>query len=237
MAARVQELLDGRKQLLIDISHELRTPLQRLGTIFVSIGEAEKGHVAPEVLKRAENDIKGIEELFEELLTLAQVESSLEYEREEVFLKDHLLSLVESDNYEWSKEGKSAEFTGEDLSVFGNAKLLGRAMRNVIHNAMRYSPAGGKTVISLVSDGADAVLCIRDYGCGVEEEELEKIFLPFYRTKSALALVRGGSGLGLPMARRILESHGGSCVASNAPDGGFMMTLRLPLMLETDAQE
>ena len=238
MAAHVQNLLESQKQLLIDISHELRSPLQRLHVMFALIETDGKEHIDPINLRRVEEDVRNIDAMIEELLTMAHAESSLlEYEQEEIFLKDYLLSIVESENFDWREEGKSAEFTGEDLRVLGNAKLLDRAMRNVIRNAMKYSPAGGKVEISLAKDEGEAVLRVKDHGCGVAEEDLEKIFLPFYRSKRTRDLASGGSGLGLPMVRRILESHRGSCVASNSPDGGLLMTLRLPLLIEFELQK
>ena len=83
--------------------------------------------------------------------------------------------------------------------------------------------------MSLTSEGGEAVVRVRDYGGGVAEKELEDIFLPLYRTQSAQIKHKSGSGFGLPIVKRVMENHGGICKAENAPGGGLLMTLRLPL--------
>ena len=229
MAAEVERLLESQKRLLADVSHELRSPLQRLNVALALIGRNREMADDAIPLEQAKRDIRRIDAMVEELPTLTRAEASMGVEKEPVSLKELLTSLPESGKFEWCGEGRHIEFIGEDLYVRGDARLLSRAMRNVVSNAVRYSPPDGGIEITLTREGSESVLKVRDHGPGVAEEELEKIFLPFYRTESAQDKIKDGSGLGLPIVRRVAESHGGSCFAANAPGGGLVVTLRLPL--------
>lgn len=229
MAEQVQSLLDCQKHLLSAISHELRSPLQRLNFALALIEEKGHGDVDQESLEQARLDVRRIDAMVEELLALTRSESALGMDNGRVALRELVLCLLEAERFDWNAENKGVEFHGEDVCVWGDAKLLDRAIRNLIHNAVRYSPAKGRVEVSLACEGSEAVLRVRDHGQGVPEEELEKIFLPFYRTGFARERVSGGTGLGLPIVRRVAEKHGGSCVATNTPGGGLLMTLRLPI--------
>ncbi|MFQ5350243.1 MAG: PAS domain-containing sensor histidine kinase, partial [Thermoanaerobaculia bacterium] len=104
-----------------------------------------------------------------------------------------------------------------------DAKLLGRAVRNLIENAVRVSPAEATVEVRLDTSGDEAVIRVADRGPGVEPELLGKIFDPYFSTHDT------GTGLGLPIARRIAESHGGSMRARNRQSGGLEVSIRLPL--------
>ena len=230
MAAQVEKSLKTQKRLLADISHELRAPLQRLSLAFTLIENDIKDRQADDfALSQAKHDIRHMDYIIGELLGLARFEATEEPNLERVSLKTLLTSIVQSENFEWGHEGQRVEFCGEDVTVNGDPKLLGRAMRNVINNAARYSPAGSKVEVSLTSEGCEAVVRVRDHGDGVAEEDLENIFAPFYRAESAQTRTISGSGLGLAIVKRVMTGHGGTCTAENARDGGLLMTLRLPL--------
>ena len=228
MTARVEKSLENQKRLLTDISHELRSPLQRLYLVFAMMEKKIKDRQADEfMLNQATHDIRHMDEMLEEMLSVARFEAAEELCLEKISLMELLASVSEAENFEWGKN--RIELRGEDVSVNGDLKLLRRAVRNVIHNAACYSPAESKVEVLMSSEGGEAVIRVRDYGDGIAVEELENIFQPFYRTESARITIKGGSGLGLPMARRIMESHGGVCVAETAQGGGLLVILRLPL--------
>ena len=111
--------------------------------------------------------------------------------------------------------------TSEPSSVRGDPERLGRAIANVLGNALKWSPEGGSVEVR-VSRGA---VVIRDHGPGIDEADLPLVFERFYRAPTA----RGtpGSGLGLAIVRHVVEAHGGSAEAGNAPGGGAVLTLRL----------
>ena len=103
-----------------------------------------------------------------------------------------------------------------------DAKLLGRAVRNLLENAVRAAPKGGKVEVTVEQSDGEARIAVRDNGSGVEESLLGRIFDPYFSTHDA------GTGLGLPIAKRIAEEHGGEIVARNRDSGGLEVTITLP---------
>jgi signal transduction histidine kinase len=109
-------------------------------------------------------------------------------------------------------------------------RLLERALGNVLCNALAYSPERGIVTIGAERVGDELLLSVRDQGPGVDPAMLERIFEPFFRVDSARARSSGGVGLGLAIARRAVEAHGGRVWAENAPQGtGLIVRIRLPL--------
>ena len=114
----------------------------------------------------------------------------------------------------------------------GNRELLRRAIENVVRNGIRYSPERSVVSISVVENGSDAIIAVRDHGPGVPAETLTRIFDPFYRVEEARNSNGGGSGLGLSIAKRAVELHHGSIVARNASPG-LRVEITIPLVLST----
>jgi signal transduction histidine kinase len=111
----------------------------------------------------------------------------------------------------------------EALTVRFDAKLLGRAVRNLIENALRASSGGGRVVVRVDQQNGFARIAVQDSGPGVPPDLLSRIFDPYFSTHDA------GTGLGLPIARRIAEEHGGDMTAMNRPEGGLEVMVTLPV--------
>ena len=120
----------------------------------------------------------------------------------------------------------SVTFAGHNgpLPVALDRKMLTRALRNLIENALRVTPAGGRVEISAVRSGEHVVVTVRDTGPGAEPQTLRRMFDPYFSTAP------GGTGLGLPITRRIVEEHGGRIWAQNAAGGGLEVVLQLPMV-------
>ncbi len=123
---------------------------------------------------------------------------------------------------------------GQPATVAGAAALLRSALENVVRNAVAHAPVGtGVDVVLAVTaaagNGGAAVITVRDRGPGVPEAELDRVFEPFHRVSEARERESGGVGLGLAITRRAVEWHGGSVAASNHPEGGLEVSIRLPL--------
>ena len=115
--------------------------------------------------------------------------------------------------------------TGQALrALIGKPQALKRCLTNLIANAVKF----GTRAEVLLADGADLVIRVRDHGPGIPEEELERVFEPFYRLESSRNRDSGGTGLGLTIARDIAQAHGGSLLLANLAGGGLEATLRLP---------
>ena len=120
-----------------------------------------------------------------------------------------------------------------DWGVRGNDSLLHSAVENVVRNAIRYTQEATSVEIALSQDRtnrAEAVLRVSDSGPGVPAAALEKLFQPFYRLDDARGRLTGGVGLGLAITERAVRFHGGKVSASNRPEGGLMVEIRLPLI-------
>jgi signal transduction histidine kinase len=119
--------------------------------------------------------------------------------------------------------------TFEPATVLGEAGALRRAVLNLVDNAIKYTPAGGKVELSLVTGNGQALITVRDTGIGIEPDAAARIFEPFVRLDAARGRDTGGTGLGLALVRAIVTAHGGTVEVESAPGAGSRFTIRLPL--------
>jgi len=227
MAERIQTLLAAERRLLLDISHELRSPLARLG---VAIELARSGEDREHMLDRIQKEADRLNELVAELLQVTRVEGDPSMQKlESVPLDEMLGDLV----YDSLLEAKAKDCTlllkaPMPVTLLGDEELIRRAVENVIRNAIRYAPPGTAVEIELRRQAAMAQVCVRDFGPGVPEDALPRIFDPFYRVDSDRNRISGGLGLGLAIARRSVELHKGKLVARNA-NPGLLVTIEFPV--------
>lgn len=227
MARKLQQLLDSQRRLLHDVSHEIRSPLARLQA---AIGLARQ---APEkfqaTLERVEHESVRLDQLVGELLTLSLLESGTGTASTYSIDVMNLLTVIAEDaRFEAQNSGRQLVFaaTGH-VHIKGHPELLHRAFENVVRNAVKYTREGTTVEVSIdravMSDRVQIRIC--DHGPGVPNSDLEAIFTPFHRCDNAEAT---GFGLGLAIARRAVEMHGGSIRASNRPTGGLCIEIILP---------
>jgi len=227
MAERLNDLLQSQRQLVRDVSHELRSPLARLR---VALELAERAEDRKKALGRIEKEADELERLITELLSLARLESGQAgLERQPLQLDELIAKVVTDAQFEAEPQRKRVVFQGEPVSVVGDGVLLRSAVENVIRNAIRHTPEASDIQVALERHAAEAVIRVRDAGDGVPAEQLQSIFDPFRRTTEARERGRGGFGLGLAIARRAMQVHGGDAAALNHPQGGLEVSLRLPL--------
>jgi two-component system sensor histidine kinase CpxA len=230
MASRIEGLLATQKRLLRDISHELRSPLARLG---VALELARRGTTGgQEPLARIEKESERLNELIGQLLTITRLESLTELTtREQVDLAELLAAIIEDANFEsQDSERRVTVVFGDKAFVDGSRELLGRAFENVIRNALHHTSAGSSVEVELghAEDSDFVEIRIRDQGPGVPPQALPELFRPFFRVSKSRNQQGGGSGVGLAIAERAIELHGGEITATNHPDGGMLFTIRLP---------
>jgi two-component system sensor histidine kinase CpxA len=231
MAARIQTLLAAERRLLADISHELRSPLARLG---VAVELARSGPNPAAALDRIQKESDRLNSLVGELLQVTRAEGDPSARRSEPVSLDALLgSIIDDAQVEAGARGCAVHFS-ETAAVTapGDPELLRRAAENVIRNAVRYTPQGTSVQVALHADDGRARISVRDFGPGVPEEALPQIFNPFYRVESGRDRASGGVGLGLAIAKRAVELHGGTVSARNA-DPGLLVEITLPRSRET----
>jgi signal transduction histidine kinase len=231
MASYLNDLINGQRRLLHDVSHELRSPLARLqAAIGLARQQPEKLESS---LQRIERESVRMDKLVGELLTLSRLEAGVMGAMEEEINVGELLAGVVADaRFEAEASGRLVEFSGcGEILVTGNAELLHRALENVLRNALRHTPEGGKVMLD-ANPGVnhDLLLDVSDQGPGVPEQELSAIFKPFFRGGESQST--DGHGLGLAIARRVVEAHGGTVRAFNRSGGGLCVELVLPVKRE-----
>jgi len=228
MAGRIGSLVAAQRQLLLDISHELRSPLTRL-TIAADLLRNDPSH--GESLEQVEKEAARMNELVSELLLASRLESGEGRERFEAVMVDALAAEVaETVRFEAEAAGRGVEVTpAPPLPVQGDPELLRRAIENLLRNAVRHTAGGARVSVTLGAETGHAVLRVRDRGPGVDPSALPRLFDPFFRADEARDRASGGAGLGLTIARRAVEAHGGSIKARNA-EPGLEVVIRLPLV-------
>jgi signal transduction histidine kinase len=214
MHSRLRAFVDDRTRMLAAISHDLRTPLTRLRLRAEAIPEADER-------ARACADIDEMERMVAETLSFARADA-LEARPERFDLAALVQSLVD----DRSDLGADIAFDGPDtLAVEGRPGALRRAIANLMDNALAHGTRA-RARLSAADGRVDFV--VEDDGPGLPEDQLERVFAPFYRVETSRSRDTGGVGLGLAVARDVARAHGGEVMLANMPGGGLRATLSLP---------
>jgi signal transduction histidine kinase len=230
MMSRLQTLINAQRRLLHDVSHEIRSPMAR---IQAAVGLAHRQpDQALALMERIERECVRVDRLVGEMLALSRLQAGVDSRLTEEFDVHELLAdIVDDAQFEASAKERSISVRSEvHATLRGNVDLLRRAVENVLRNAIKYSKRG--SVINLETaagtGGRSVVISVQDAGTGVPEADLENIFEPFFR--SAIHARKEGSGLGLQIAKRVVQSHGGTIMAQNVATGGLRVNIELPLL-------
>jgi two-component system, OmpR family, sensor histidine kinase CpxA len=234
MAERIQNLVAAQRRLLTDISHELRSPLARLN-VALELARQRSGPEATGALERIDRESIRLNEMIQRLLTLARLEGGEDsLEKCPVHLEKLIREIAKDASFEAQSRRSQVEVDiAENCVVRGNPSLLHSAIENVVRNAIRYTEEGTSVRIELERSGADAaeaIVRVTDFGPGVPEDALDKLFRPFYRIDDARRRQTGGVGLGLSITARAVSLCGGSVAARNRLQGGLIVEIRLPLL-------
>ncbi|MPQ57426.1 sensor histidine kinase [Duganella sp. FT27W] len=228
MTARLRSLIDGQTRLLHDVSHELRSPLARLQAA-IGLAHQQPDKMAAS-MERVERESVRMDKLVGELLTLARLEAgAIKASQEEISMADLIDQIADDARFEATSQQRSVTQHGEaDVIVIGQTDLLGRAIENVVRNAIKHSPEGGEVQLQVQTLPGAQRLSIRvlDRGPGVAPADLDTIFQPFFRSSNAST---EGHGLGLAIAQHVIEAHGGVIRASNREGGGLCVEIILPV--------
>jgi signal transduction histidine kinase len=226
MAERLQRMIVSERRLLADISHELRSPLARLK---FAVKLARTSPDKNEALDRINRDVDRITSLVAGIVEITRVEGNPEEQSLEIVSLGKVLAEVIRDcALEAEIRGCRIALSGSSGGeILGNRELLRRAVENVMSNGIRYSPERSTIDVLLAEDSDAAEIAIRDYGPGVPEDTLTRIFDPFFRVEEARDAMGGGSGLGLSIAKRAVLVHHGTISAENASPG-LRVRFRIP---------
>lgn len=219
--AALDASVSAQRQLVADASHELRTPVTSLRMNIEllqssrALSEADRGRTLASALSQTEE----LSALIDDVIALARGQER-EDPWEDVRLDEVVLEAVQ--RAQMHRPGSAIAVDLQPVVLSGAPERLGRAVGNLIDNALKYSPPGSPVEVRL--DGGD--LFVRDHGMGIPEADLPHIFDRFYRGVETRS--RAGSGLGLAIVRQVAEQHGGEVSVSCPQDGGTLMRLSLP---------
>jgi two-component system, OmpR family, sensor kinase len=235
MISRLQAAFERQRQFTADASHELRTPLAVMrGDIEIALRRNRSADEYQEVLASNLEEIIRLSRLVEDLLMLARADAGpadLHFEPMNIGdlcsqVVDYLAPLAEVKNQALAYQSDAKA----ELTIKGDAQRLKQMLLNLLDNAIKYTPGGGRITLTLMKDSKDAVMIISDTGRGIPTEDIPHIFERFFRhSRSTSDKTVQGSGLGLSIVKWIVESHQGNITAENNSAGGTKFTVRLPL--------
>lgn len=231
MLGRIEQGVGVQQRFTADASHELRSPLSRLRTeLELALRRPREPQVYVETLQSGLEEVERLSLLVEELLAFARLDAGQERERVERTL---LNTLAEEAMLRMEPIARAREVTlAIDALLPVHAKVapgsISLVLDNLLDNAIKFSPVGGRVTVTLAQQGEQATMCVRDQGPGIRSDELLRVFERFYRGPSARSGNTPGMGLGLALAQAIVHAHAGTIIATNAADAGAVFEVRLP---------
>lgn len=227
---RAQELLGANRDLIANVSHELRTPVALIRSHLEAL---ESDPEATEAYTRiALREVDRLEHLVEDLFQLARVESrGMDLEIVPFDAGSAVREAVEALAGIARREARLtliADVGPGDLGCLGDRERLVQVLLNLVRNAIRHTPEGGIIMVGAASVGSGVVLTVRDTGVGIAPDELPRVFERFYRAEQSRSRTTGGAGLGLTIARELIEAMGGTIAVDSVVDEGSTFTIALP---------
>jgi two-component system OmpR family sensor kinase len=225
---RLERASASQRRFVSEAAHELRTPLAVLRSgLEVTLQRPRSAEESRSALEQAMGEAERLCAIAEDLLALARLDAEPGVPREPVDLSE--IAAEAAAMAQTLAEARHQEFAiaaDRQIVVRGSAGDLRRVVLNLLDNAVKFTPERGRIEVAVSAQGPTALLSVRDNGPGIDPGDLEHIFDPFYRSRSANG---AGSGLGLALSREIVHLHGGAIQAANRAAGGCEIQVRLPL--------
>jgi signal transduction histidine kinase len=230
MSQRLARLDDERRSFLANAAHEMRTPVSNVLVTLEALDSGAQNDplLRAQFLHSSLEETRRLAHLIKELLDLGRIDAGVvQLETQLVPLRALLDRAASAIGPRMGVRGIEVELDVPDswLEVRADSERLLQAVMNVLDNALKFSPDGEKVRIAGYADEEDVCVEVHDAGPGIAQADLVHLFEPFYT--GDLSRTRGGAGLGLAMARRIVHAHGGTITAASPETGGAVFTIRL----------
>lgn len=230
MLDEIQYSVENQNQFVSDASHELRTPIsvvQGYANLLSRWGKDDR-EVLEESIDAIKDEAESMKKLIESLLFLARGDRNKQIiEKEDFELKD-LINEVVKESIMIDENHNIINTNNEDVIVYGDKNLIKEAMRVFIDNSMKYTQNGGTIKINTFEKNDGVYIVIEDNGIGISKEDLPNIFNRFYRSDKSRNKQSGGMGLGLSIAKYIVDSHNGEIKVYSKLDEGTITSIQLP---------
>ena len=227
----LQRLERVRRDFVANVSHELRTPLASIRLLVETLlaGAKDDPNVAGRMLNQVIAEVDALTQLAQELLDLSMIESG---QMPMQLSRVRLRSVAADQVSHFEPQAKQKKITllnsvPDDLEAEIDQKMIGRVLGNLIHNSLKFTPAGGQIVVGGKAAGDNVILSVTDTGVGIPPEDLPRIFERFYKVDRARG--KSGTGLGLAIARHVIEAHHGRIWAESQPGKGATFCVSVPV--------
>ncbi len=230
MSADLERSSLQRKQMTANIAHDLRTPLSVILGYTEALSDG-KLNATPEIAETLHREAQHLNHLIEELRTLSLADTGdLQLHRSLIEPVPLLERTVSSYRMQADEQGieLNVEAMDELPTINVDSQRMAQVLGNLVSNALRHTPSGGSVTLSATSTVQDSQLSVRDTGSGIAPDDLPHVFSRFYRADTART-GSGASGLGLSIAKSIVEAHGGTIEVSSVPGQGSQFTIKLPV--------
>ncbi len=229
----LQRLGRARRDFVANISHDLRTPLASIKLLVETLnnGAWSNPDMAPNLLGKIDAEVDSLRQLADELFDLAQIESG---QAPLKLMTMALPALVDKTVGRFVLQAERHDLTLaasgiQDVNVLVDPDKLDKVLGNLIHNAIKFTPAGGCVTVTAHSVDDMVEVCVADTGRGIPAQDLPRIFERFYKVDRARSRGEKGTGLGLAIARHLVEAHGGKIRAESAEGVGSTFCFTIPL--------
>ena len=233
MSDQLRRTNEHKAEMMQHITHELRTPLQSLQSVYYILTEQIAGPITENQRKYLEmlrSNAERISEFTNQFLDLAKLEAGrMVFRYQPTDLRSSLVEAVEDASAIASRSGISVVLEAEELPLLHlDPEKISQVVRNLLSNALKYTPDGGTVTARLAKAGNLVRLSVIDTGCGIDREDLPHLFTKFYQAKNAVKGRSKGTGIGLALVRAIVEGHGGTVHVQSVVGEGTTVVVDLP---------
>jgi two-component system phosphate regulon sensor histidine kinase PhoR len=231
MALELDQMENLRQEFISNVSHEIQSPLTSIRGFAQAL---QNEHLSPEerhhYLSIIETESTRMSRITEDLLKLAALESdNPRFEPQKYSLDRQIRSLILASEPQWIEKGIDMDVSLEEVEITADEDLLSQVWTNLIHNSIKFTPQGGRVCVELRRKRDDVEFKICDSGAGISEADQERVFERFYKADRSRTRANGGSGLGLSIARKIVEMHQGTIDLESKLGEGTTFRIVLPL--------